>query len=258
MKAAELFDLTGAIALVTGASSGLGDRFARTLAANGAKVVCVARRRDRLDALVSDIVKAGGTALAVEADVTDAAAVGRAFDAAKAAHGDVSILINNAGIAEVSRLADQSFETWRRVLDVNLDAVYSIAQEAARRLARAQKPGVIINIASVLGFATAKGLSAYAVAKAGVVQLTRALALELAPAGIRANAIAPGWIVTEINRDFLASPRGAAMVRSIPLKRFGQTGDLDGVLLLLASDAGRYITGATYVVDGGQLIALSS
>ncbi|MBV9634871.1 MAG: SDR family oxidoreductase, partial [Methylobacteriaceae bacterium] len=165
---------------------------------------------------------------------------------------------NNAGIAEVSRLADQSFETWRRVLDVNLDAVYSIAQEAARRLARAQKPGVIINIASVLGFATAKGLSAYAVAKAGVVQLTRALALELAPAGIRANAIAPGWIVTEINRDFLASPRGAAMVRSIPLKRFGQTGDLDGVLLLLASDAGRYITGATYVVDGGQLIALSS
>ena len=147
-------------------------------------------------------------------------------------------------------------EEWRRVISTNLDAVFFWAQEAARRMLAAGKGGAIVNIASVLGLTPDKGVVAYATAKAGVIQLTKALALELAFKGIRVNAIAPGWIVTEINRDYLSQRRGAAMKQEIPMGRFGDAHDLDGPLLLLASDAGRYMTGATIVVDGGQVVAL--
>jgi 3-oxoacyl-[acyl-carrier protein] reductase len=258
MLAADLFDLAGRNALVTGASSGLGDRFARVLAKNGARVVCLARRQDRLDQLVDEIAADGGTACAVAADVTDAEAVARAFVAAEERFGPLDVIINNAGIAETGRALDQSPESWRRVLATNLDAVQSVAQLAAQRLVAAGRPGAIVNIASILGFGVAKGLSAYAVAKAGVVQLTRALALELAAHEIRVNAIAPGYIVTQMNRDFLEGPKGAALKQSIPLRRFGEAGDLDGVLLLLASPAGRFITGATYVVDGGHMLTMAN
>ena len=254
--AQKMFDLTGQVALVTGASSGLGVRFAQCLAANGAAVALVARRADRLAAVKARIEADGGRAVIVEADVRDRAAMQRAFDAAEAAFGTVTILLNNAGIAHSGRAVDMAEEQWRRVLGTDLDAVFYWAQEAARRMLAANKRGAIVNIASVLGLGVAKGVVAYATAKAGVIQLTKALALELAFKGIRVNAIAPGWFVTEINDEFLSGERGEAMKRDIPMGRFGDEHDLDGPLLLLVSEAGRYMTGTTLVVDGGQVVAL--
>jgi len=256
MKASELFDLGGRVALVTGASSGLGVRFAEVLAANGAAVGLVARRIDRLAGVKSRIEAAGGRAVAVEADVLDRAAMNHAFDAVAAAFGTVTILVNNAGIAHANRAVDMPEAEWRRVLGTDLDAVFFWAQEAARRMLAAGKPGAIVNIASVLGFGVSKGVVAYTTAKAGVVQMTKALGLELAFKGIRVNAIAPGWIVTELNRDYLMSEQGQALKREIPIGRFGEERDLDGPLLLLVSDAGRFVTGATIVADGGQVVAL--
>jgi 3-oxoacyl-[acyl-carrier protein] reductase len=257
MKASELFDLTGRVALVTGASSGLGVQFARALADNGAAVALVARRADRLSALREEIEAKGGRAVAIEADVTDRAAILRAFGAAEAALGTVTILINNAGVAQKAlRATDVSPEEWRRVLSLDVDAVFYCAQEAARRMLAAKKQGAIVNIASVLGFGVSKGVAAYATAKAAVIQITKSLAVELAFKGVRVNAIAPGWFVTEINDTYLESEAGAQLKRDIPMGRFGEAGDLDGALLLLVSNAGRYITGATVVVDGGQVVQL--
>jgi NAD(P)-dependent dehydrogenase (short-subunit alcohol dehydrogenase family) len=256
MSAAELFDLKGRVALVTGASSGLGVRFAEVLAEAGAAVALIARRTDRLAAVKARIEQAGGRAIAVGADVLDRTAMTRAFDAAEEAFGTVTILVNNAGVAHATRAVDLPPEEWRRIVGTDLDAVFFWAQEAARRMLVAGTGGAIVNIASVLGFGVAKGTAAYAVAKAGVVQLTKALGLELAFKGIRVNAIAPGWIVTELNRDYLMSEQGAAIKREIPVGRFGEERDLDGALLLLVSDAGRFIAGTTIVVDGGQMVAL--
>jgi 3-oxoacyl-[acyl-carrier protein] reductase len=256
MTSAKHFDLTGKVALVTGASSGLGARFAEVLAEAGAAVALVARRAERLDAVKARIEAAGGRALTVAADVLDRAAMARAFEAAEQAFGTVDILVNNAGVVHAARAVELAEEDWRRVLGTDLDAVFFWSQEAARRLIAAGKGGAIVNISSVLGFGVSKGVAAYAVAKAGVIQLTKALGLELAGKGIRCNAIAPGWIVTDLNREYLASERGAGIVKDIPLGRFGEPRDLDGVLLLLVSDAGRYMTGATVVVDGGQLVGL--
>lgn len=258
MKAADLFDLNGRVALVTGASSGLGRQFAKALADNGAAVALVARRADRLLDLQQAIEAADGRALAIEADVTDRAAMVAAFDAAEQAFGTVSILVNNAGIAQSpSRAIDVLEEEWRKVLGVDLDAVFYNAQEAARRMLAAKTAGAIINIASVLAFGVSKGVAAYATAKAAVVQITKAMAVELAFKGVRVNAIAPGWFVTEINDEYLAGEAGDALKRQIPMGRFGNEGDLDGALLLLSSDAGSYITGSTIVVDGGQMVMIS-
>jgi 3-oxoacyl-[acyl-carrier protein] reductase len=256
MSAAQIFDLAGNVALVTGASSGLGARFAEVLAQNGAAVALVARRADRLAALQARIEKSGGRAVAVEADVRDRAAMQNAFDAAEKAFGTVTILVNNAGIVQSGRAMELAEADWQRVLSTNLDAVFFWAQEAALRMLATGKGGSIVNIASVLGMTPDNGVVSYATAKAGVIQLTKALAIELAFKGIRVNAIAPGWIITEMNRDYLASERGAAMKRRIPMGRFGEIADLDGPLLLLASDAGRYMTGAIIVADGGQVVAL--
>ena len=257
MKAADMFNLIGRVALVTGASSGLGQQFARALADNGAAVVLAARRTDRLLDLQQEIEAKGGKALAVEADVTDRAAMVAAFNAAEKAFGTVTILVNNAGVAQQSvRATDVTPEEWRRFLGVDLDAVFYWAQEAARRMIAAGKQGAIVNIASVLGFGVSKGTAAYAVAKAAVVQTTKALAVELAFKGVRVNAIAPGWFVTEINDTYLESEAGLALKRDIPMGRFGNAGDLDGALLLLVSDAGAYMAGATIVVDGGQVVQI--
>jgi 3-oxoacyl-[acyl-carrier protein] reductase len=257
MKAADLFSLKGRVALVTGASSGLGVQFARALADNGAAVALVARRADRLKAINAEIEGKGGKAVAIEADVTDRAAMGKAFDTAEKAFGTVTILVNNAGIAQKPmRAVEVPAEEWRKVLGVDLDAVFYNVQEAARRMLAAKAQGCVINIASVLGLGVSKGTAAYAVAKAAVIQTTKALALELAFKGVRVNAIAPGWFVTEINDEYLNSEAGNAIKRDIPMGRFGKEGDLDGALLLLASDAGAYITGATLVVDGGQVVQI--
>ena len=256
MKAADMFSLKGRVALVTGASSGLGVQFAKALADNGAAVALVARRADRLKSFKDEIEGKGGRAVVIEADVTDHAAVARAFDAVEKAFGTVTILVNNAGIAHGGRAVEMPPEEWRKVLSTNLDAVFFWAQEAARRLLVAKKQGAIVNIASVLGLAVSKGAVAYAAAKAGVVQVTKALAVELAFKGVRVNAIAPGWFVTEMNDDYLSGEAGTAIKREIPMGRFGNPGYLDGALLLLVSDAGSYITGATIVVDGGQVVQI--
>lgn len=251
-----MFSLTGRVALVTGASSGLGTQFAKALADNGAAVTLVARRADRLKALKDEIESKGRKAVAVEADVTDHVAMVRAFDVAEKAFGTVTILVNNAGIAHGGRAVEMPPEEWHKVVSTNLDAVFFWAQEAARRMLAAKKQGAIVNIASVLGLAVSKGAVAYAAAKAGVVQVTKALAVELAFKGVRVNAIAPGWFVTEMNDDYLMSEAGTAIKREIPMGRFGNPGDLDGALLLLTSDAGSYITGAIIVVDGGQVVQI--
>jgi len=254
-KAAELFDITGQVALVTGASSGLGRHFAQVLAANGAATVLVARRAERLAELKMMIDCEGGRALAIEADVLDRDAMTRVFEAAEQAFGTVTILINNAGVAHGGRAVELSEAEWRQVLGTDLDAVFFWAQEAARRMIAAGKRGAVVNIASILGLAVAKGTIAYATAKAGVIQITKALAIELAFKGVRVNAIAPGYIMTELNREYLEGD-GAKMTRDIPVGRFGQERDLDGVLLLLVSEAGSYLAGATIVVDGGHILGL--
>lgn len=254
MDASKLFDLKGRVALVTGASSGLGERFAEVAAANGAAVVLVARRKERLEALKAKIEKAGGRAVTAQADVTDQAAMKRAFDAAEKAFGTVDLFVANAGVVEVAKAVDMTPETWRKVLGTDLDAVFFTSTEAARRMIAAGKPGSIVTIASIAGYMVERGLSAYSVAKAGVIQATRALALEFARRNIRVNAIAPGFISTEINRDFLASEDGDQLKAKIPLARFGVPGDLDGTFLLLASGAGAWMTGSTVVVDGGELL----
>jgi 3-oxoacyl-[acyl-carrier protein] reductase len=244
------------VALVTGASSGLGRRFALVLAERGASVVLVARRKERLEALAAEIEAAGGRALPIAADVGDRAEIARAFDAAQAKFGPVTVLINNAGVAKPQSFLGMRDETWRETLDINLDAVVATAQEAARRMV-ASGGGAIVNIASILSFGVQKGNLAYAVSKAAVLQATRAMALELAPKGVRVNAIAPGYFSTEINAGHLASSQGEAMSRAVPMGRFGQEGELDGALLLLASRAGSFITGATIVVDGGHMLAIA-
>jgi len=240
--------LAGKSALVTGASSGLGRHFAQMLAAHGARVVAAARRKDELDALVATLP---GGASAVALDLRDGAAVEKAM----AALGPLDIVVNNAGIAHTTPALDLSEDDWQRVLDTNLSGAFRVTRGAARALRDAKRGGAIVNVASVLGYRVAKQVPAYVAAKAGLIRLTEALALELAPLGIRVNALAPGYVETDLNRDFLHSPAGETMVKRVPLRRFGVPADLDGALLLLASDAGRYVTGTTIVVDGGHMLS---
>lgn len=251
-----LFSLAGKTALVTGASSGLGEHFARVLAAAGAGVVVAARRLDRLQRLEAEIRATGGTAWPVAVDVTDRASVVRAFDAAEAAAGPVTILVNNAGVPSGSFFLKTSEQDWRGVMEVNLDGVFRVAQEGARRMAEKRTGGSIINIASILGFGAIKSLSTYAASKAAVVSLTKSMALELARDRIRVNAIAPGYFSTEFNDTFLASESGKRLLSRVPMERAGQLPELDGPLLLLASDAGAFMTGGVITVDGGHQLAM--
>jgi len=240
--------LVGKAALVTGASSGLGRHFAQLLARHGARVIAAARRQAELEALVATL---GHGARALALDLTDAPAVERAM----AALGPLDIVVNNAGIALTRPAVDVADDDWQRVLDTNLTGAFRVARGAARALAQAKAGGAIVNIASVLGLRVAKQIPAYVAAKAGLLKLTEALALEFAPLSIRVNALAPGYIETDLNREFLRSAAGEAMAKRVPMRRFGVPADLDGALLLLVSDAGRYMTGTTIVVDGGHTLA---
>jgi NAD(P)-dependent dehydrogenase (short-subunit alcohol dehydrogenase family) len=242
--------LPGKTALVTGASSGLGAHFARLLAAQGVHVTAAARRLDRTSALCDGIAAKGGRAVALEMDVADAASVsaaltGRSFD----------IVINNAGTTLSASALDHSADDIDRIIDTNLKGAFHVARVTAAAMAAKGEGGVIVNVASILGKRVAGHVAAYAASKAGLVQLSRSLALEWARHNIRVNALCPGYIETELNRDFFASDAGKALIRRVPQRRLGQPADLDGPLLLLVSDLGRFMTGTEIVADGGHLVS---
>lgn len=242
----------GKTALITGASSGLGRHFANVLAARGATVLLAARRRAALDEACAQISAAGGKAQAITLDVGDEASINAAFaDFASAP----DIIINNAGISGEGPALGMDAAGFDRVMDTNLRGAFLVAKSAATALRAAGKGGSIVNIASILGHRVAGNVSAYAASKAGLVHLTKALALEWARYGVRVNALCPGYVETEINSDFFASEVGQALIKRIPQRRLGKPEDLDGALLLLASDAGAYITGASLAIDGGHLVS---
>lgn len=246
MDIASLFSFHGKRALVTGASGLLGAHFARVLHAAGADVVLAARRAEACAALAEEL--GGGRASAVALDVTDEASVAAAVEQA----GALDILVNNAGVAVTKPFLQQTPEDWDRVLDTNLRGCFLVAQAVARGMAERKRGGAIVNIASVLGERIIPGVAGYTAAKAGLLHLTRHMAVELARHNIRANAIAPGYIASDINAEFFASDAGQAMVKRIPQRRLGKPDDLTGPLLLLCSEAGAHMTGSVVTVDGGH------
>jgi NAD(P)-dependent dehydrogenase (short-subunit alcohol dehydrogenase family) len=246
--------LVGRHALVTGASGSLGSHFAQTLAEAGADVTVTARRVEALEPLVDEIAKLGRRAVPLALDVTDAASVGRAFDHAAQALGAITIVVNNAGIAITKPLLEHSEQDWLGVIDVNLNGAWRVAQAAARHMVANGGGGSIVNVASILGLRVTSQVPSYAASKAALIQLTKAMAVELARHRIRVNALAPGYIETPMNRDFFASDAGQAMIRRVPQRRLGTPGELDGALLLLVSDAGSYMTGSVVTVDGGHVV----
>ena len=249
----ELFNLAGHNALVTGASGGLGRHLAVTLARAGARVAVAARRIDKLAEVVSEIQGLGGHADAFSMNVTDQTSVLAALDRVGERLGVADIVVNNAGVSSTRRALDVDDATWNTVVGTNLTGAWMVAQETARRMVAAKSGGSIINVTSILASRVAGGVAPYAASKAGLRHLTRSLALEFAQYDIRVNSLAPGYIVTELNREFLASSSGERLKARIPTRRFGNFRDLDGALLLLASGAGAYITGAEIVADGGHL-----
>ena len=237
-------------ALITGASSGLGAHFAQLLASQGADVVLVARRVEALDAVAEKVRSHGHSVVTIAIDVTDSASLAGLADAA----GPVDILINNAGVVREGAALTHTENDWDTVLDTNLKAMFLVAQALAPGM-RERGGACIVNVASILGLRQAGGVVSYAVSKAGVIQLTKSLALEWARYGIRVNAIAPGYVETDLNQEFWGTDAGKALIKRIPQRRLGQLSDLDGPLLLLASDASRYMTGSVLEVDGGHLVS---
>ncbi|MEM7226990.1 MAG: SDR family NAD(P)-dependent oxidoreductase [Pseudomonadota bacterium] len=249
-------DLEGKAAIVTGASSGLGWHFALTLAKAGAKVAVAARRVEALGELVRQIQAFDGRAMALKLDVSEPESIKACVAAAETELGPISVLVNNAGVAQPKAALELSEAEWDQVLDVNLKGAWLMAQETARHMVRLGHGGAIVNIASIAGLGGASQLTAYCASKAALINLTRSLAVELARHDVRVNVLAPGYVVTDLNRDFLEGPGGETMVKRIPQRRFGRPEDLEGPLLLLASEASRYMTGSVLVVDGGQSAVL--
>jgi NAD(P)-dependent dehydrogenase (short-subunit alcohol dehydrogenase family) len=247
--------LHGKCALVTGAFGGLGRHFALTLVRAGARVGLVGRRVPAGEALAAEIRAAGGKVAVHAMDVTDPRSVQAAVDAVVAELGPLDVLVNNAGVAVTKPFLEVTEQDWNDVVEVNLNGAWRVAQCVARHMRDARRGGSIVNIASITGLRVAGAISAYVASKAGLIQLTQAMALELARYGIRVNALAPGYIETDINRDFFASEAGQALIKRIPQRRIGKPEELDGPLLLLASDAASYMTGSVIVADGGHLVS---
>jgi NAD(P)-dependent dehydrogenase (short-subunit alcohol dehydrogenase family) len=255
MPSTQPFSVAGKVALITGASSGFGKHFAKVLAREGVKVGLAARRLDALESLAQEIRSAGGIAAVAQLDVADVASISTAVDAIERELGRIDVLVNNSGTSVVKPTLEYTEQDWDAVVDVNLKGAFFVATEVARRMRADSRGGSIINIESILSFRQTGHIPAYVASKAGLTQLTKTMALELARHNIRVNGIAPGYFSTDINRDYLASEAGAAMIKRIPQRRAGNVEDLEGPLLLLASDASRYMTGTTLVVDGGHLVS---
>lgn len=251
-----IFSVEGKIALVSGASSGLGEHMAEVLAANGVAVVCAARRVDRLEKLAERITAKGGRALAVAMDVTDRASVKAALNAAESTFGTPDIVVCNAGATGGQPFLEMEEAVWDHVLAVNLKGVFNLAQEGAQRMVAAGKSGSIINISSICAVASFKGLTHYSASKAALEQLTRVMGHELAEKKIRVNALAPGYLMTDMVADYYATEAGQKDLQTLPLGRAGDLAELDGALLLLASDASSYISGSVITADAGHSIRL--
>jgi len=249
------FSLENQVAIVTGASSGLGAHFAHVLAAAGAKVALLARRKRLAEEVAAELKSHGWTASAFAADITDRDSLHRALHDIEGELGTPDILVNNAGMHAGLFALDLDPEEWNAVIETNLTGTWSITQQVAQHWVERKRPGVVVNIASILGFGVSPGVMSYAVSKAAVIQMTKGLALEWARYGIRVNALAPGYFPTDLTKDFLVTPEGEAMVTRIPMRRLGKLEDLDGPLLLLASPASGYMTGSVITVDGGHLNA---
>ncbi|MFP1682045.1 SDR family NAD(P)-dependent oxidoreductase [Alloalcanivorax sp. C16-1] len=243
------FDMTGKRVLITGASSGFGAHFARVLAEHGADLVLAARRVDKLRETAEAVRAQGRDAVVVPMDVSDPASVEKAFAEMPA----LDVVVNNAGISREGTLDTFSEDDWNAVIDTNLNGVWAVSKFAIQQWRRDGRPGNIINIASILGLRVGALLAPYTASKAAVVQLTKSIALDYARHGIRCNAICPGYVETDINRDFFQGPHGAKLIKRIPFRRLGQIDELVGPLLLLASDASSYISGAAIPVDGAHL-----
>jgi len=250
-----MFEIDDQHILVTGGSSGFGRHFAQFLASKGAQVTLAARRAEALASAVADINAAGGKARSVILDVTSSASINRAMDEAESGFGPIHAVINNAGVTATRPALEQDEQAWNSVMDTNLKGVWLVAQAAARRMVENKVKGAIVNIASILGLRVAGSLAPYAISKAGVIQMTKALALEWARYGIRVNALAPGYFVTELNDGFFESEAGKALIKRVPQRRLGQLSELDGPLLLLVSSAGSFMTGSVVAVDGGHLVS---
>lgn len=250
-------NFNGKVALVTGASSGLGARFAKILAEAGAQVVLAARRVERLKELRAEIESNGGAAHIVAMDVTDHDSIKSAIAHAETEAGPIDILVNNSGVSSTQRLVDVTPEDYRYVMDTNLQGAFFVAQEAAKRMILRVKGDPsrqhrIINIASVAGLRVLSQIGVYCMSKAGVVHMTKAMALEWGRYGINVNAICPGYIETEINRDYFKSEGGQKLIDMLPRKRVGYPEDLDGLLLLLSADESRFINGSIITADDGM------
>lgn len=245
----DLFSMAGKRVLITGASSGFGAHFARVLAAAGADLVLAARRVEKLEETARAVRDLGREADVVPMDVADYTSVESAFMKIP----EVDVVINNAGISRLGTTHEISDGDWNAVIDTNLNGVWHVSRFAINRWINAGKPGNIINIASILGLRVSGQLGPYTASKAAVVQLTKSMALDYARNNIRVNAICPGYFETEINRDWLNSPAGEKQIKRIPFKRVGDIPELDGPLLLLASDASSYMSGAAVPVDGAHL-----
>lgn len=248
-------DLKGKRVLVTGASSGLGAHFVRVLAGEGAHVCAAARRLDRLEALARNCAALPGKVVPLALDVGSVSAIEAGLAEASAALGGLDVLINNAGVAEPERALEITEAQWDAHLDINLKGCFFAAQSAARIMTKQETGGSIVNIASILGERVAISVAPYSAAKAGLIQLTKSLALEWARYKVRVNALAPGYVITDLNRDFFETEQGRALLSRVPMRRAADLADLDGPLLLLCSDASRFMTGAVVAVDGGHLVS---